>query len=519
MLKRKLQQNEFSKRAVERPNAPAKEASRSIGSSLTVYGAPVTNQSDNTVLSNYMAATPKGVKVEPDSGAASTELAPVTFSPTIEKSAKYASRGNQGTVVHSYGDEKVLEDISHTNSLTDVLNLTFSQIPNADGEVYARAMFGFELLHEKASVYDNHIQLLSQYIMEKAGITNTESTRHKTQTDVWVAGQIQCDADARLNPKSVVLQGTWEESLSQSVPVDLDELKQYSLFPGQVVLMRGINPRGDKFIAREVLCDGSTPPPDPQLWDTLEGKLSMVIAAGPYTTSDNLLYEPLKDLVLYIAEHKPHVVILTGPFLDSEHSKVKDNSIAETYKSFFEKLVDSLAELQSSTPNTHIFIVSSLKDAFHVNIFPTPPYSTRRKHPNIHFVPDPCNLKINGVIVAVTSTDVLMHISQEEISLGTTGDKQSRLAAHILWQRGHYPLLGAALSADAMLWSVHAQLNVTPHVLVLPSNFRYFIKEVEGCVIMNPEHLTKGLTGGTFARLLITGDGDSLKIGAQIVRI
>ncbi|XP_013192092.2 DNA polymerase alpha subunit B isoform X3 [Amyelois transitella] len=466
-----------------------------------------------------MAATPKGVKVEPDSGAASTELAPVTFSPTIEKSAKYASRGNQGTVVHSYGDEKVLEDISHTNSLTDVLNLTFSQIPNADGEVYARAMFGFELLHEKASVYDNHIQLLSQYIMEKAGITNTESTRHKTQTDVWVAGQIQCDADARLNPKSVVLQGTWEESLSQSVPVDLDELKQYSLFPGQVVLMRGINPRGDKFIAREVLCDGSTPPPDPQLWDTLEGKLSMVIAAGPYTTSDNLLYEPLKDLVLYIAEHKPHVVILTGPFLDSEHSKVKDNSIAETYKSFFEKLVDSLAELQSSTPNTHIFIVSSLKDAFHVNIFPTPPYSTRRKHPNIHFVPDPCNLKINGVIVAVTSTDVLMHISQEEISLGTTGDKQSRLAAHILWQRGHYPLLGAALSADAMLWSVHAQLNVTPHVLVLPSNFRYFIKEVEGCVIMNPEHLTKGLTGGTFARLLITGDGDSLKIGAQIVRI
>lgn len=38
-----------------------------------------------------------------------------------------------------------------------------------------------------------------------------------------MAGRIECDADARLNPKSVVLQGTWEQSLSQAVPVDLDK--------------------------------------------------------------------------------------------------------------------------------------------------------------------------------------------------------------------------------------------------------------------------------------------------------
>lgn len=37
-----------------------------------------------------------------------------------------------------------------------------------------------------------------------------------------MAGRIECDADARLNAKSVVLQGTWEDSLSQAVSVDLD---------------------------------------------------------------------------------------------------------------------------------------------------------------------------------------------------------------------------------------------------------------------------------------------------------
>lgn len=69
------------------------------------------------------------------------------------------------------------------------------------------------------------------------------------------------------------------------------------------------------------------------------------------------------------------------------------------------------------SPYTKIYIVASNKDAFHVNIYPTPAYPSRRKHTNIHLVPDPCTLNINGIVVGVTSTDILMHISQEEISL------------------------------------------------------------------------------------------------------
>lgn len=76
--------------------------------------------------------------------------------------------------------------------------------------------------------------------------------------------------------------------------------------------------------------------------------MSLVVAAGPYTTSDNMAYEPLKDLVTYISTYKPHVAIMTGPFLESEHVKVKDNSMAETYNAFFEKLVESLGELSNT---------------------------------------------------------------------------------------------------------------------------------------------------------------------------
>lgn len=45
--------------------------------------------------------------------------------------------------------------------------------------MYSR--FGFELLHEKAGTFDNHIRYLSQCIMKKNGFTESSSVRHKTQ--------------------------------------------------------------------------------------------------------------------------------------------------------------------------------------------------------------------------------------------------------------------------------------------------------------------------------------------------
>lgn len=47
-------------------------------------------------------------------------------------------------------------------------------------------------------------------------------------------GQIGCDTNGKLNSKSVILEGDREHSSGAQIPVDLSELKEYSLFPGQV---------------------------------------------------------------------------------------------------------------------------------------------------------------------------------------------------------------------------------------------------------------------------------------------
>lgn len=57
------------------------------------------------------------------------------------------------------------------------------------------------------------------------------------QDEVSVAGRICCDSHGKLNAKSVLLEGSRETSAGRWIPIDLSELKEYSLFPGQVKIL------------------------------------------------------------------------------------------------------------------------------------------------------------------------------------------------------------------------------------------------------------------------------------------
>lgn len=74
----------------------------------------------------------------------------------------------------------------------------------------------------------------------------------------------------------------------------------------------------------------------------ISGPLNIVIAAGPYTQSDSMTYQPLLDLIELVVADEPHALILTGPFIDANHPFITANTIAETYQDLFGKLVDQI---------------------------------------------------------------------------------------------------------------------------------------------------------------------------------
>jgi DNA polymerase alpha subunit B len=144
---------------------------------------------------------------------------------------------------------------------------------------------------------------------------------------------------------------------------------------------------------------------------------------------------------------------------------------------------------------------------------------------------NPAFFAVNGVRFAACTQDVLRHLSAAEAAReeGPNGDRMARLAAHLPGQRSAYPLFPAARAAclDASL-AAHLEMDVTPDVLVLPSDLNPFAKIVprvpepaaaatapalparvadadadDAFVAVNPGRVAKGNAGGAFALMRI----------------
>ena len=53
--------------------------------------------------------------------------------------------------------------------------------------------------------------------------------------EVSVIGRVCCDSNGKLNAQSVMLEGSQELSSGARVKLDLSEVRQFALFPGQVM--------------------------------------------------------------------------------------------------------------------------------------------------------------------------------------------------------------------------------------------------------------------------------------------
>ena len=160
------------------------------------------------------------------------------------------------------------------------------------------------------------------------------STSARSQQSVIVAGRICIDAnsdDTKLTLSSVSLEGSLPLSGCHRVNLRLGTLPSYSLFPGQMVLAKGVNAHGTAMVVEELLTSGPAPrlslsPSEVSRYNSSITPLVIVAAAGPFTTTDDLHYHPLSDLIRRTNELRADVLILQGPFIDISHPLIANGS-------------------------------------------------------------------------------------------------------------------------------------------------------------------------------------------------
>jgi len=135
------------------------------------------------------------------------------------------------------------------------------------------------------------------------------------------------------------------------------------------------------------------------------------------------------------------------------------------------------------------------------------PPSHRHRYRRVHCVSNPCTLRINEVVVGLTSTDALFHMSADETNANLeSGSRLGRLCQHLLQQQSYYPLFPASVhKANLNLKKMDQwRMPCQPDLLVVPSTLKTFSQTVlESTVAVNPGRLTLGRLAGTYAMVEI----------------
>uniref|UniRef100_A0A0K0DH57 DNA polymerase alpha subunit B n=1 Tax=Angiostrongylus cantonensis TaxID=6313 RepID=A0A0K0DH57_ANGCA len=234
-----------------------------------------------------------------------------------------------------------------------------------------------------------------------------------------------------------------------------------------------------------------------------------------------------------------------GPFVERKNAYMKLPQFSEEYGDVMDELMRKIAKslegrvfnsfnLIKQTQNipcrTELIVQPApFRDACSIPVFPTPALKIcsdvcKKFGRRLHSVPEPCVVRINGVELALTSSEVkvsiliilftiskgrvtpylqiISHLSKSEWHRSEdqeNRDRIARLASHMLEQGSLYPLFPPALPTSIEECIKVCSLRSAPHVIVCPSVLASFIKIINKTVIVNPGIAARGATG-TFLR-------------------
>eukprot|EP00533_Pseudo-nitzschia_delicatissima_P005290 CAMPEP_0116092796 /NCGR_PEP_ID=MMETSP0327-20121206/8234_1 /TAXON_ID=44447 /ORGANISM="Pseudo-nitzschia delicatissima, Strain B596" /LENGTH=713 /DNA_ID=CAMNT_0003584247 /DNA_START=54 /DNA_END=2195 /DNA_ORIENTATION=+ len=528
-------------------------------------------------------AVPSPVRSSKTSGTSSAvKKAPVNL-------PKYEDRTKVGHVVVSYPAGHISEDnVNASDSKQRRCVLTTNCVENDDDDDVTRYNIKepyrhmFTTLEDRANALEGHLVRTKTAIVEDLEKEQTNKSKVGDEVEAsfeevnvprqhpsTCVGRICNEAhNGKMNSTSVVLEGSSSSCGGARVNVDLSHMQKkeqqqngYSLFPGQIVAIEGINGTGRKITATKIK-EGFSMPPASSSMKSIQNyygcdddqekaiaPLKVISACGPFTTAKSMDYAPFVDLMSVVLEENPDVVILTGPFVDVRQEAVQSGrvtcddeddqgeaqDVVVDYETLFSQRITAVIEevFEDKSMVTEFVLVPALEDAVAKFVYPQPPLKDRftnggeflnvsgaegiefgtlglhrltkpqaNSKSRVHCLPNPCTFRINELVFGVTSTDVLFHMSVEETNANLpSGSRLRRISQHMIQQQSYYPLFPPNKSVNLDLKQQDGwRMPCRPDVLVVPSRLTPFCAPVLGSTMaVNPGHLTKGTTGGTYS--------------------
>ncbi|KAJ2040286.1 DNA-directed DNA polymerase alpha subunit pol12 [Coemansia sp. S3946] len=398
----------------------------------------------------------------------------------------------------------------------------------ADGEKPAavargttkRMRYMFEKVGTRTEVVNRRIERMAIETKTEYKIEALANPTYAHQVDVTAVGRIlninleEGQTATPITSDSLVLETSRRLGNGRRIPLDVRTTPSFSLFPGQTVAVEGKNLKGTEFLVSQFRPLPRLPHASIAERPGVMSPFNAAVAAGPYTLSDNFEYEPLGVLVDHILAASPSVVFLLGPFVSESHPMIRDGLVDMLPEEiFYAKISPHLLRLREGLPPaSSIYMLPSTDElCCPYASFPQPQFSRETLQQlgvpeGIESLDNPAQVSVNGVVFGVSNMDVLFHLVKEEVSrLPALSDRLPRLAWHLIEQHHFYPLAPPPAECAGVLASQDSRLRMQtmPDILITPSQLKPFVRAHDNVVLLNPGLSSKGLAGGTFARLSV----------------
>ena len=106
-----------------------------------------------------------------------------------------------------------------------------------------------------------------------------------------------------------------------------------------------------------------------------------MVAAGPFTSKGDLLYDGLQELMVRVRQEMPHVLVILGPFVDGMNEDVQSGNISFRnstgqlefldFNDMFTKVMEYIkSEVAQLSVQTKLVIVPSAREIHHIHPLP-----------------------------------------------------------------------------------------------------------------------------------------------------
>ncbi|OMJ73472.1 hypothetical protein SteCoe_27835 [Stentor coeruleus] len=428
--------------------------------------------------------------------------------PKIYKRVKVGKSTNSFSILSKFPNEYPFDD----QIISKKLNISYPTIQDN---------YFLEESHVVSEKLQSHIDymsaLYSNYYKVLISRTNEEST-----TPIYIVGRIFICEEAGIETISIENRG--------KVRLDIDNITEYALFPGQIVMVKGTSDTYT-FIVSEIITELFKPSP------TLpESQFLVGLVSGPFSTVD-------LDYSIFIAFldkicTEVNALIIIGPIVDNDNEIIQEGIINiesldiknGSYEDIFNNIQGHLIKLKEEE-SCEIIYVPHTREIQHIFPLPMPglnytfetkyKLSTDSPEKSLYYPPSPAKISIDGTRIHVVPYDFIHEIIQPAVLKSQKLiNKISMSLLQTMNQHSYLPIMPNSLPVEYSKYE-HFIFEQPPHILIVQSKFPVQFESVPGILCVKSTSFAEGNKIGNYSIINVAGGGRSVNecIGVKNYRI